>query len=154
MIRRALIASLALFVASNAFASAPAKGEGKDEKVVGQYVDVYPVAIPILADGRLINYVFVALRVQLTPTAKAPKWRAKEPFFRDALARMAHRTSFGSAADYASIDGPRLTAAFQREAMAIAGKDVKGVIITAQTPKQRLGLPKPGPVLVRADIQP
>lgn len=157
MIRRALIASLAIFAASNAWASAPAKGEKgekAEEKPVGQYVDVYPVAMPIVAEGRLINYVFVAMRVQLTPSADAAKWRTKEPYFRDALARLGHRTSFATTKDYASIDAPRLIAAFQREAVAIAGKDVKGVVITRQTAKQRLGLPKPGPTFVKAEIQP
>jgi len=154
MIRRALISGLALFAASNAFASAPAKGEKKEDKVVGQYVDIYPVAMPIVAEGRLINYVFVTMRIHLTQTADASKWRTKEPYFRDALARMGHRTSFANAKDYASVDGPRLTAAFQHEAVAIAGSDVKGVVITAQTAKQRLGLPRPGPKPVRVEIQP
>lgn len=154
MIRRALITGLAMFAATNAFASAPAKGEKAEEKIIGQYVDIYPVAMPIVAEGRLINYVFVTMRIQLTQTADAPKWRAKEPYFRDALARMGHRTSFANAKDYASVDAPRLTAAFQREAVAIAGKDVKSVAITAQTAKQRLGLPKPGPTPAHVEIQP
>ena len=31
-----------------------------------------------------------------------------------------------------------------REAVAIAGREVKAVTLTAQMPKQRLGLPRPG----------
>lgn len=151
MIRRAALACLLALTATSALASAPEKAE---EKVVGQYVDIYPVAMPIVAEGQLINYVFVTIRLQLTATADASKWRAKEPYFRDALARLGHRTSFANTKDYASVDASRLTAAFQREAVAIAGKDVKGVTITAQTAKQRLGLPKPGPIAPRTEIRP
>lgn len=138
MLRRAVIAALVALAADTAFAAKPAEAP----KEVGQYVDVSPVAIPILADGRLVNYVFVTMRVQLVGAANAAKWRAKEPYFRDALARIANRDSFASRSDYASVDGPRLAAAFQREAISIAGKDVKGVVLMAQTPKQRLGLPR------------
>ena len=144
MIRRSLLLAFAAMIAAPALAAEPAKaGSGKDGPV-GQYVDVSPVAIPILADGRLVNYVFVTFRVQLTAMADASKWRAKEPYFRDALARIGNRGSFADPKDYAAVDAPKLTAAFQREAVAIAGRDVKAVALTAQTPKQRLGLPRPG----------
>jgi hypothetical protein len=155
MIRRALILSLAAAIAGPALAAKPAAEPSKDAPV-GQYVDVSPVAIPIVAEGRLINYVFVNMRIQLIPSADAAKWRAKEPYFRDALARIGNRTSFTDPKDYAAVDAPRLIAAFSREATAIAGRDVKAVVITAQTPKQRLGLPRPGAASggVRREIQP
>lgn len=152
MYRRAIIASLFAAVAGPALA-AKAAAPSKDEPI-GQYVDVLPVAVPILAEGRLVNYVFVTIRVNLTPAANASKWRGKEPYFRDALARLGSRGTFGDPKDYASVDAPRLAAAFQREAVAIAGKDVKGVAITAQTPKQRRGLPKAGPRPARTEIRP
>ncbi|ODT62048.1 MAG: hypothetical protein ABS77_08000 [Phenylobacterium sp. SCN 69-14] len=88
MIRRSLLLAFAAMTAAPALAAESAKtGTGKDGPA-GQYVDVSPVAIPILADGRLVNYVFVTFRVQLTAMADASKWRAKEPYFRDALARI------------------------------------------------------------------
>lgn len=154
MIRHAVIASLlALAVAHPAYAAKKADEPSKDAPV-GQYVDVFPVAMPIVAEGRLVNYVFVAIRVNLTASANASKWRGKEPYFRDALARLGHRTSFAGPNDFASVDGPRLIAAYQREAVAIAGSDVKSVVISSQTPKQRRGLPKPGASAPRAEIQP
>ncbi|WP_374534824.1 hypothetical protein [Phenylobacterium sp.] len=144
MIRRSLLLAFAAMTAAPALAAESAKtGTGKDGPA-GQYVDVSPVAIPILADGRLVNYVFVTFRVQLTAMADASKWRAKEPYFRDALARIGNRGSFADPKDYAAVDAPKLTAAFQREAVAIAAQDVKAVTLTAQMPKQRLGLPRPG----------
>lgn len=153
MIRRALIVAL-LAAATTRPALAGKTEEPSKDAPVGQYVDISPVAVPILAEGQLVNYVFVTMRVNLTPSANASKWRGKEPFFRDALARLGSRGSFGDLKDYASVDAPRLTAAFQREAVTIAGKDVKNVVITAQTAKQRRGLPKPVPRPARAEIRP
>lgn len=132
----------------------PAEAAEEKPAAVGQYVDVAPVAVPILADGRIVNYVFVALRVQLAARADAAKWRAKEPFFRDALARLCNRTSFAGPSDFVSVDADRLVAAFQREAVAIGGDSVKSVTLISQTPKQRLGLPRRVPGAAKTEIRP
>lgn len=143
MIRRPLaIAAALLAVAGQAVAAAPEKPKASD----GQYVDLAPVALPIVVEGQLINYVFVSARLQLTPSADAAKLRAKEPFFRDALVRAGHKTPFTNPNDYTVVDVPRLQAVLLRDATAIAGgKGVKGVVVLSQTPKRRLGLPKPPP---------
>ena len=110
----------------------------------GQYVDLAPVALPIVVEGQLINYVFVSTRLQLTASADAAKLRAKEPFFRDALVRAAHTTPFTNPNDYTVVDVARLQAVLLREATVIAGgKGVKAAVVMSQTPKRRQGLPKP-----------
>lgn len=151
MIARLLIVFAALALAGQASANeAPPQ-----QKAVGQYVDISPVAVPIVAQGKLINYVFVASRLELSPTADTIKWRSREPFFRDALVRAAHRTPFTNPKDYTSIDVPRFQAVLLREARAIAGaSEVKSVTLVSQTPKQRLGIPKPGMVGGRVEIRP
>jgi hypothetical protein len=142
MLRRALIAALPLLVAAPALASEEKKKS--DPKDIGQYVDLASVALPIVVGGQLVNYVFVSVRVVLTTSANAGKLRALEPFFRDALVKAAHRTPFTNPNDYATIDVPRLQAALLREAIAIGGQDnVRAISVLSQTPKQRVGLPKP-----------
>ena len=87
---RFLIAAALIFSAPCAQASEP-----KAEKTeVGQYVDLSPVAMPIVVRGALVNYVFVYVRINLTSGANSVKLREKEPFFRDALVRAGHRTPF------------------------------------------------------------
>ena len=133
-------AAILLSIAGHAVASEPAKPKASD----GQYVDLAPVALPIVVGGQLINYVFVSARLQLTASADAAKLRAKEPFFRDALVRAAHKTPFTNPNDYTVVDVPRLQAVLMREATAIAGgKGVKAAVVMSQTPKRRQGLPKP-----------
>jgi hypothetical protein len=137
MIPRLLIPLLALALATPAFAE-----EKAATKDVGQYVDLSPVALPIVVDGRLVNYVFVSVRILLTSQANTPKLRAQEPFFRDALVRLGHRTPFTNAKDYQVVDTARLQAGLMREAAAIGGSDnIKGVVVVSQTPKKRVQPP-------------
>jgi len=140
MLRRTLIASLPLALIAGAASADDPKA------AAGQYVDLSPVALPVVIDGRLINYVFVYIRVNLTPSADAIKLRDKEPYFRDALVRMGHRTPFSLATDYTKLDEPRLKAAFYQAAVAITGPgQVASIqIMPGGGPMRRTGLPKPG----------
>lgn len=132
---RALLAAALLMAAGPAQAAA-----GKESKTdVGQYVDLLPVGLPIVHEGRLVNYVFVYVRINLTSMANAARLREKEPHFRDALVRAGHRTPFTLASDFNKIDAGKLSATLQREAVAIAGSgQVKSVVVTAQQPRRRV----------------
>ena len=141
MIRR-VAASAVIFLALAGQALASEKAAPANPN--GQYVDLAPVALPIVVEGQLINYVFVSTRLQLTASADAAKLRAKEPFFRDALVRAAHTTPFTNPSDYTVVDVARLQAVLLREATVIAGgKGIKAAVVMSQTPKRRMGLPKP-----------
>ena len=138
MLRRTLLASLPIALAAGV-ASA-------ETKATGQYVDLSPVAMPVIIDGHLINYVFVYVRVNLTPSADALRLRDKEPYFRDALVRMGHRTPFAVRTDYTKLDEARLKASFFQAAAAIAGPGTVASIeiLPGGGPMRRTGLPKPG----------
>lgn len=141
MSRRALLAaaSAILFAAG----AAAAADKGPPPKDVGQYVDLLPVALPIVADGRLVNYVFVYVRINLTSAALPNKLREKEPHFRDALVRAGHRTPFTLATDYNRIDTTKLAAVMVRESAAIAGPgQVRSVVVTSQQPRRRVAGPR------------
>ncbi|MEO6338667.1 MAG: hypothetical protein ABIO39_01400 [Caulobacteraceae bacterium] len=142
MVRTLTLALSLLFVAAIPAGAAEKKEEGK--AAVGQYVDISPVAIPIIWNGRLINYAFTYVRVHLAPNADAIGTRTKEPYFRDALVRIAHRTPFTRLDDFTRIDEAKLRAALLPAVSAIAGpKVVTGVAVTSQQPKRATGLPKP-----------
>lgn len=155
MLRRALIfAALPLIAGGPALASSKPK-EGEPQQDVGQYVDLAPVALPIVVGGKLVNYVFVYVRIVLTSNANTSKIRMREPYFRDALVRAAHRTPFTDPKDYQTIDGPKMQATLMREAVALVGPgNIKGVIITSQTPKTRVQPPGGGARGGRGEIHP
>lgn len=141
MLRRTMIAAL-LVAPLPALAAAPNKEEGAP-KEVGQHVDLLPVALPIVADGRLVNYVFVYVRIDLTRAALPSRWRAKEPQFRDVLVRAGHRTPFTLPNDYSKIDERKLAAAMLREGTAITGPgQIKSVVVTSQQPRRRVAAPR------------
>src|SRR3982751_3847436 len=128
---RALIIGCSLLFAAALPAAAAEKEEAKPS--TGQYVDISPVALPVVWNGRLINYVFSYVRVNLASNADAIGTRTKEPYFRDALVRIAHRTPFPRLDDFTHIDEAKLKAALTPAVSAIAGpKVVIGVVVTSQ----------------------
>ena len=138
MLRRALIAAAPLAL----LATAVQASEKKEKVEVGQYVDLSPVALPIVVGGQLVNYVFVYVRINLSSSANTAKLREKEPFFRDALVRAGHRTPFTLAGDLGAVDVPKLTAALTRDASAIAGAgQIRSVVVTSQAPRRRARVP-------------
>ncbi|MDO8380152.1 hypothetical protein [Phenylobacterium sp.] len=155
MLRRAFLAAATLgLLAGPARASEKPKPSGGKAEV-GQYVDLAPVALPVVARGVVVNYVFVSVRIQLSAMANTGKLRTREPYFRDALVRAGHRTPFTLATDYTKIDEAKLKASLLREAIAIGGaKDVKGVTVLEQSPKKRTGLPDPLTWGARTDFRP
>lgn len=141
MLRRALIAAALMLLAPTLVPAAQA-AEGAPQPV-GQYVELQPVGLPVVVGGRLVNYVFVYVRVNLAAGADVSRLRDKEPYFRDALVRMAHRTPFTVAGDYNRIDEAKLTAALTREATAIAGGGaIRSIVVSSQTPQHRIANPK------------
>lgn len=129
--KRLLLALVFAFAASSVSAEEPEK-----KKEDGQNVTISPVALPIVVDGKLVNYVFVTIRLELFPLVNSSKLRDKEPYFRDALVRVGHRTPLTLAGDYTKIDEVRLKAVMMREAIAIAGPgSIKSVVLVSQAPK-------------------
>ncbi|MBU1326316.1 MAG: hypothetical protein KJ676_13880 [Alphaproteobacteria bacterium] len=133
MIRRSLLtAAAALGLAP------PAHAGGEEEEAS---VSIAGVGLPVIADGRLRNYVFVTLRLHLARGANAAVIRNKDAFFRDALVRAAHRTPFTVADDWTRLDPRTLAAALMQASTRIAGaRQVARVEIVSQSPRRRTGV--------------
>lgn len=136
--RRLILASMAALIAT---ASRAAENPKPDADPA---VTLSPVALPIVVDGRLANYIFVTVKVELTRSADEASLRDKEPYFRDALVRAGHRTPFVLRYDYDHIDVARLRAVMLREAAAITGPNIiRDVAVTEQTPQHHIPSPRP-----------
>jgi len=86
--------ALLLFLAVAAPEPLWAAGAEKKEQADGaRAVDVVNLMAPVVREGRLVNYVFITARIQLSPGADV--WRAREQghFLRDALLKAVHRQS-------------------------------------------------------------
>jgi len=151
--KKRLLLVLALVLSSPAHGSEKKKEEEKTPKV--QFIDLSPVALPIVAEGRLVNYSFAVVRINLIKSADMLKVRAKEPYFRDALVRLASRTPLTGKTDYLSVDEKRLVAVLYPEVLRIAGPGmIKNVEVVSQLPKRRMGLPKMADSRGTSEIRP
>ncbi len=146
MAKRILALSAATFLSLASIAPMGASAAEPKVQVTNPTVLMDPLAMPVVVDGQLVNYVFVTIRIGLSSTADPVKMRAMEPYFRDALVRAGHRTPFVRPDNYAALDDDKLKAALLREATAIVGP---GMVLSAQIVREQAqhydGLPKPTP---------
>lgn len=118
-------------------ASAPARAEEKQPELP-HYVDLSPLALPVIVDHRVRNYIFVYVRLNLVKSADPTIWQDKEPYFRDALVRAAHRTPFSLPNDWTRLDEAALRRSLFVEATKITGPGViTGVEVLRSAPQRR-----------------
>ena len=136
--------ALSLLAAALLLAPAARAAEPSKAGAVEHYIDISTVALPIVWQGRLVNYVFTNVRVNLVPTANAAKLKfEKEPYLRDALVREGHRTPFVIPWDFTHLDERALAVAMKPQADSVLGRgQVVSVVVTQATPKQHSGLPE------------
>ena len=141
--RHALIAVIALSLAAPAFASEKPK-EGEGDGPIGQYIDLTPMALPVIDKGIVKNYIYLRVRVNLIQGIDASKARDKEPYIRDALIRAGHRTPFTRSDSYIKLDEAKLAAAVTRETALILGpRKVMSVTVTSQDPQRVSNVGRP-----------
>lgn len=122
-------------VASAALASSDAPAAPAALSIAG-------LGLPVIEGGRLRNYVFVALRLELGAGKTVEQMRPKEAFFRDALVKAAHRTPFTVPGDWTRLDERALSAALVSASVAISGRgSVRRVEVVSQSPRRRTGMP-------------
>ena len=124
----------------------PAAASGKKAPEAGVSdggFNLVPVAAPVIIDGRVVNYVFVTLRLVPSAPDKASQLKQKEAFFRDALVRAAHRTPFIVPGDYNTVDEARICAAMLAVSPSIAGRGlVRQITVAKQQAKNLRRNPK------------
>ena len=95
-----------------------------------------------MVHGRLVNYIFIQVRLMLAKGVDASKLQGEEPFIRDALVRAAAHTPFNPPEDGVRLDDARLKAEIRRDAVARLGPGkVVAVVIRTETPQRRTGVP-------------
>jgi len=138
--RLILLVTLAALSPSTAFAAPTAAAEESG----GQYVDISAVALPVVHERRLVNYVFVEVRLNLARNANAAALREKEPYFRDALVKAGHRRPFVKADDFVTLDEGAIRSAMMTEGARIAGAGaITGVQVVNQAPQRWIAPPRP-----------
>ncbi|WP_312125839.1 hypothetical protein [Brevundimonas sp.] len=142
MDRRLLLFAIpAMALASRAFAAPEA-----EKPAEAAWVTMTGLALPIVVEDRVINHIFVELKLHLKPGHPLEQVRAKDAAMRDALVRAGHATLFVLPTNYNRINEQALA----RSLMQIASREVgRGVVtrveVVRQTPRMRVRNPAPPP---------
>jgi len=110
------------------------------------WVTMTGLGLPIVVEDRVINHIFVELKLHLKPGHPLEQVRAKDAAMRDALVRAGHATPFVLPTNYNRINEQALA----RSLMQIAAREVgRGVVtrveVVRQTPRMRVRNPAPPP---------
>ena len=146
--RALLLAPLALLASRPALANSPKKKgkEGEGEEASDPVIKLQSMALPVIAGGKLVNYVFVQMTITLKPEMLTTSFEGKEPQLRDAIVREAHTKPFIRPDSYVALDEARLKASVLRETNSLIGPGkVALVTVVKQTPRNFVAPPaKPG----------
>ena len=120
----------------------PARAAKEAAKPAEAYVDFQTIGLPAVVHGRLVNYIFVQLRLHVAPGVDASKIQQGEPVIRDALVHAAARAPLNPPEDGVRLDDGRLRSEVMGFARARFGPGkVVSVGIQSETPQRRTGVP-------------
>jgi len=126
-IAMALIASTLLAGLTNARAAehgkaaAPAAGGHGESGDVSRTMDAPYLAVPVIRDGQLVNYLFVSIRIQISPHVDLWRTRERAQFLRDALVRASHANALANPADNNALNQPLAIQVYRAAAVQTLG---------------------------------
>lgn len=132
LIASTLLAGLAAANAQPSSHGAPKdKGSsGETDPAAARSMDAPYLAVPVVRDGVLVNYLFVSVRVEIAQGVDLWRTREKAQFLRDALVRACHANQLANPNDPNQLDQPRAIAVFRATAAQVLGdRAVRGVSI-------------------------
>ncbi len=143
-IAAAMLASTLLAGLANASGPSPQPkskdGEG-GEQLSSRSMDAPYLAVPVVRDGQLVNYLFVSIRIEISPAVDLWRTRERAHFLRDALVRASHSGDLADAQDDNALNEARALEAYRAAAIeALGERAVAGVNIVATYSSQGSGI--------------
>ena len=142
--RRALLTASLALLATPAFARSAKKEEkGKEGGAkVDPIITLQSMALPVIANGQLVNYVFLHMSITLNTGVPVTVFAGKEPMLRDAVVREAHAKPFTRRDSYVALDEARLKASVLRETNGLIGPGkIAKVTVLKQIPRHFMAPP-------------
>lgn len=129
------ILSLLTFVC---MAPVAAKASGGGEKPAGESIIRMPqVGVPVVKGNKVVNYIFISMKVILSLKANQVALQEREPYFRDALIRTAHTTDMCVDGRNDQLDPAKFKKALMPVFAKLAGAGmITDIVIVSQTPKK------------------
>jgi hypothetical protein len=132
-----MIASTLLAGLANASGPA-AKGEAETETEGGaehssRSMDAPYLAVPVVRNGQLVNYLFVSIRVEIAQGVDLWRTREKAHFLRDALVRASHVNDLTDPNDSNALNETRAIEVYRAAAIQALGENAVGPITIVAT---------------------
>jgi hypothetical protein len=144
-IAMALMAStlLAGLANSGALASGSAEkakgGEGEAAATTSRSMDAPYLAVPVVRNGQLTNYIFVSLRIEIASNVDLWATRERAHFLRDALVRASHSNDLADPNDPNALNQARALEVYRAAAIASLGERAVGPVSIVATFSSRGG---------------
>lgn len=133
-----ILIALSLFatLVSPAFAAGSKPKDGADSN---RTIDIQSVPAPIFSNGKLQNYIFLSVKLEMAKGQNVLRDRERVHFVRDALVRNLHKTSIGKPDKSDEVDEALTMKIVQASAAHVYGeKAVAAVtIVSAEPLRQR-----------------
>jgi hypothetical protein len=143
-IAAALIASTmlaGLAVAAKAEEGADTKTGTEGAQLSSRSMDAPYLAVPVVRDGQLVNYLFVSVRIEISNSVDLWRTRERAHFLRDALVRASHAQDLSNPDDPNALNEARAIEVYRAAAVqALGERAVAGVGIVASYSSQGSGI--------------
>jgi len=142
-IAAAFVASTLLAGLANATGpSGEARGKEEDsEQLSSRSMDAPYLAVPVVRDGQLVNYLFVSIRIEIAPGVDLWRTRERAHFLRDALVRASHGNDLADPQNNNALNEQRALEVYRAAAVqALGERAVSGVSIVATYSSQGSGI--------------
>jgi len=142
-IAAALVASTLLAGLANAAGSSEnaKEEESGGEQLSSRSMDAPYLAVPVVREGRLVNYLFVSIRIEISPNVDLWRTRERAHFLRDALVRASHSADLADPANHNALNEARALDVYRAAAVqALGERAVRAVSIVAVHSSQGSGV--------------
>jgi len=136
-IAMALLASMLLAGLANASGpseKAKAKGEAEEgAETSARSMDAPYLAVPVVRDGQLVNYLFVSIRIEIADGVDLWRTRERAHFLRDALVRASHGNDLADPTDSNLLNEARAIQVYRAAAVQALGAQAVGAVSIVAT---------------------
>jgi len=124
-------------LAGLAYAAGPPaaeKGEDTEEAATSaRSMDAPYLAVPVVRDGQLVNYLFVSIRIEIAQGVDLWRTRERAHFLRDALVRASHATDLADPEDNNALNEARAIQVYRAAAVQALGERAVGEVAIVAT---------------------
>jgi hypothetical protein len=139
----AFVIALSPAVTAPAFAAGAEKAEKKEEADSARAMDVLNLVVPVVRQGRLVNYVFINARIHLAQGTDVWRARDKGAFLRDALLKAVHRQSVVDPVRDDSVNAPAAQTLIANVGRQVLGANAVRSVEILSVSSLRQGRPPP-----------